>query len=316
MSSLLDLSEARRQGEQVTTAAVERLRSNALGGLRRSIGVEGEPPPPCTDAAVAYVNPDSIVRSVHSDLASMLVGGLASLLLQMLHPLAMAGVATHSDYKNDPLGRLGRTARFVGVTTFGSAEDAAFAIEMVKRIHQHVTGETRDGVAYRASDPALLTWVHVAEVRSFLSASLAYGPSDLALDDQDAYVRDMAPVALDLGATEVPRSVEEIDAYLAAVRPQLRFTSEARQARNFVLRGVGRWPHELAAYGILVSAAVGILPSWAARQLRLPLVPLVDRLAVRPAALALCASLRWTTSGPNHVAMVSPPSIATTWPVT
>ena len=312
MSALPDLSEARRHGEQVTTAAVERLRLNALGGLRRSIGVEGEPPPPCTDPSVAYVDPNSIVRVVHSDLASMLVGGLASLLLQMLHPLAMAGVATHSDYKNDPLGRLGRTARFVGVTTFGSREEATDAIEIVKRIHSFVTGTTSDGQEYRASDPALLTWVHVAEVRSFLSASLAYGPISLDPEDQDSYVRDMAPVARDLGATEVPRTVDEIENYLATIRPQLRFTRDARNARNFVLRGVGRWPHELAAYGILVSAAIGTLPPWAARQLRLPAVPLVDRLAVRPAAMALCASLRWTTSAPPQVAMVSPPSIATT----
>jgi uncharacterized protein (DUF2236 family) len=296
MALNLPLAELRSEGERVTTDALDRLRARSFAGLRRTIGVTGEPPAPCLDPAEAYLSTDSIVRTVHADLPSMLVGGLSSLLLQMLHPLAMAGVAQHSDYRHDPLGRLERTARFVGVTTFGTRHDAEASIARVRSIHERVVGTTSDGVPYRASDPALLTWVHVAEVRSFLAAATTYGPIHLSQADRDDYVAGMAPLAHDLGAPAVPTTEAELDAYLADIRPELAYTPEARDARNFVLRGVRRWPHEIAGYAVLVSAATGILPSWATRQLRLPLIPLADQLAVRPAAQVLCGSMRWVSA--------------------
>ncbi len=296
MALNLFFDELRSEGERATSDVVERFRSSAFAGLRRTIGVTGEPPAPCLDPAEAYLAPDSIVRVVHADLPAMLVGGLSSLLLQMLHPLAMAGVAQHSDYRHDPLGRLERTARFVGVTTFGTRDEAETSIAKVRSIHERVVGVTSEGAPYRASDPELLTWVHVAEVRSFLTAAITYGPIDLPQADRDRYVAEMAPLAHDLGASTVPTTEAELEEYLAEIRPVLAFTPEAREARNFVLRGVRRWPHEIAGYAMLVSAATGILPTWAARQLRLPLVPLADRLAVRPAAQVLCGSMRWISA--------------------
>jgi uncharacterized protein (DUF2236 family) len=106
----------------------------------------------------------------------------------------------------------------------------------------------------------------------------------------------MARVALALGADEVPRSVVALDAYFDAVRPELQLTRQARVARNFVLRGVGRWPHEITTYGLLVAAAQGVLPPWARRQLHLAQLPAGDRLAVRPAARTFATALRWVAS--------------------
>jgi uncharacterized protein (DUF2236 family) len=229
----------------------------------------------------------------------MLIGGIAALLFQMLHPLAMAGVAEFSNYREDPLGRLERTAAFLGTTTFRSRDEAEAAIARVRRVHEQVVGTASDGRPYSAGDPHLITWVHAAEVRSFLTAALAYGPRPLSPGEQDRYVDEMARVAIALGAEEVPRSVAGLEAYFVAVRPELRLTPEARAARNFVLRGVGRWPHEITTYGLLVAAAQGVLPPWARRQLRLPQVPAGDRLAVRPAARAFSSALRWVATPPT-----------------
>jgi len=261
--------------------------------LRSSIGMRGDPPAPCDQPETAYFDPNSVVRAVHSDLPSMLIGGLASLLFQMLHPLAMAGVAQHSRYQEDPLGRLERTATFLGITTFGSREDAERSIRRIRAIHGTVTGIASDDRPYSANDPDLLTWVHCTEVYSFLTASLAYGTNSLDAAKQDAYIREMATVAYALGAEEVPLSVAELHEYLFAIRPQLAFTDEARVARNFVLKGVRKWPHEVATYATLIAAAQGILPPWARRQLRLVSLPASNRLIVRPLALSLCGALRW-----------------------
>jgi len=285
--------EARTTGATTTASATDRLRGDLQAALRRSIGMSEEPPPPCDDPALAYVAPSSVVRVVHSDLAPMLIGGMASLLLQSLHPAAMAGVSSHSRYREDPLGRLERTALFVGTTTFRSRDEAEAAIRRVRKIHGTVNGVSGDGDPYDATDPHLVAWVHVAEVRSFLSAYQRYGARPLSRHEADAYVADMAPVAKDLGATEVPTTVDELDAQLEAFRPELRLSAPAKEARNFVLVGVRRTPHEMAAYGVLSAAAQGTLPTWARRSLRLPAIPLADRLAVRPAAGLLAGVMRW-----------------------
>ena len=109
----------------------------------------------------------------------MFIGGIRALLLQSLHPLAMAAVAQHSDYRGDPWGRLQRTSYFLAVTTFGQASDAREAIARVKAVHRHVTGTAPDGRPYAASDPHLLTWVHIAEADSFLRAHTRFGAEPL-----------------------------------------------------------------------------------------------------------------------------------------
>jgi len=126
-----------------------------------------------------WFEPGSPIRRVHGD-ASMYVGGIRALLLQSLHPLAMAAVDDHSGYKGDPWGRLARTSAFLATTTFGTATDAQQAIDIVRAVHRYITGTAPDGRPYRADDPHLLRWVHVAEIDSFLAAHQRYGdgPAD------------------------------------------------------------------------------------------------------------------------------------------
>jgi uncharacterized protein (DUF2236 family) len=292
------LGEARALGESVTTESVDRLRRQLLTQMRRAMGVNGGPRPACEDPAEAYFEPGSITRQVHADLPAMLIGGIAALLFQMLHPLAMAAVAEHSNYRSDPLGRLGRTANFLGTTTFLSRSEAEAAIAHVRGVHASVVGTARDGRPYAASDPALVSWVHACEVRSFLTAWSRYGPRPLAVTEQDRYLDEMARVAIALGAVDVPRTVDALDRYFESVHPELHLTREARAARNFVLKGVGRWPHEVTTYGLLVVAAQGVLPAWARRQLHLVSVPAGDRLAVRPTVQVLSRALRWVVAAP------------------
>ena len=299
MDARAHITEAHALGRAVTVGSIAHVRAQGLVQVRRSMGMTGTPAPACTDPDRSYVPPDSVVRRVHGDLPSMLVGGLSALLLQMLHPLAMAGVAQHSNYRDDPLGRLERTASFLTSTTFGTVEEARTAIARVRGVHRRVRGVAPDGRRYAASDPDLVTWVHASEVSSFLAAARVYGPHPPTPAEADAYLDTMARVALDLGATDVPRSTADLEAYFTGMRPHLRLTPEARAARNFVLRGVGRWPHEVATYGLLIGAAQGVLPGWARRGLRLPVVPAADLLAVRPTVRLLGSAVRWVVTPPR-----------------
>lgn len=264
--------------------------------MRRSLGVPERPAPPVTDPARAFLAPGSLTRRVHGDLAPMVIGGLAALFLQMLHPLAMAGVAEHSNYREDPIGRLRRTASFVGQTTFGSVDQAHAAIEQVKSVHHRVRGTAPDGRPYSANDPELLTWVHVAEMWCFLESGRRFGSVELTPADADTYFAETAAVAYELGAEWVPKSVSEVDAYFRRMRPDLYAGDQAKAARNFLLRGVAKRPEDMAVYAVLVSAAISLLPRWARAELGLPPLPLADRLVVTPAARLLCSSIRWAVA--------------------
>lgn len=235
---------------------------------------------------------DRPIKIVHGD-TSMFIGGLRALLLQSLHPLAMAGVAQHSDYRTDPWGRLQRTADFLAATSFGPASQAQQAIDMVKRVHERVVGTATDGRPYAANDPHLLKWVHIAELDSFLSAHDAYGEVRLDDDQRDGYVEDMALIAETLGVIDAPRSVQELKDQLHSYRPELRSTPEAREVARYLLVTPPMPLLIRPAYGLLGAAAVGLLPLWARRSLRLPWLPVSERIVVRPAAAAMVGTLRW-----------------------
>lgn len=278
----------------------------ALGALQRMGGevlrqrISGDVEMPSSDlvsrADLGLFGPQSTAWRVHGD-AAMLIGGIRSLLFQSLHPLAMAGVDQHSNYREDPWGRLNRTGRFVGATTFGSTAAAQRQIELVRRVHRHVRGVDAKGRAYSADDPHLLTWVHVIETDSFLDAFNRYGQGKLTDAEKNSYVEEMAQVAIRLGAEHVPRSVAELHDCIQGFRPELEASRAAHQTVRFLLAPpdlplLGRVP-----YAVLFAAAAGSLPGYARRMLRLPIVPLVEPLAVRPAALVLTRGLGWFMAG-------------------
>ena len=245
---------------------------------------------------------DRPIRAVHAD-SSMFIGGLRALLLQSLHPLAMAGVAGHSGYRGDPWGRLQRTSYFLAVTTFGLASDADDAVARVRAVHDRVRGHAPDGRPYSAADPHLLRWVHVAEVDSFLDTYQRYGTAPLDQAGRDGYVADEAVIARKLGIADPPTTEAELREQLAAYRPELEGTPEARATARYLLL---RPPLPLIArapYAVLGAAAVASLPRWARRPLRLPpQLPITEATAVRAAGKGLVGMLRWITTPPERSA--------------
>ena len=206
--------------------------------------------------------PDRPIRRVHGD-AAMFPGGLRALLLQSLHPQAMIAVAQHSDYRNDPWGRLQRTSTFLAATTFGAADDAQRAVDHVRHVHQFITGTDTDGRPYRADDPHLLRWVHVAETDSFLRCHQRYGARPLDAAGCDGYVADTARIAVALGVPDPPQTRGELAEALAAYRPELRATPEALEAARFLVWNpplplLARGPYTLlAATAIARTAGLG-----------------------------------------------------------
>ena len=242
-----------------------------------------------------WFDDDRVIRRVHAD-ASMFVGGLRALLLQSLHPLAMAGVAQHSDFRADPWGRLQRTADFLAATTFGPIPVAERSIAVVRKVHERVVGTASDGRAYSANDPHLLRWVHICEVDSFLAAYQRYGSAPLSPDDADAYVRDTSLVARKLGVNEPPMSVRELKAELREYRPEMAGTREAREAARFLLLEPPLPFAARAPFAVLGAAAVALLPAWTRWPLRLPFLPLSETVLVRPAGAAITQLIRWSVT--------------------
>ena len=243
-------------------------------------------------AEPGWFDDDAPIRRVHAD-ASMFVGGLRALLFQSLHPLAMAGVAQHSDYRRDPWGRLQRTADFLAATTFGPASEAQRAVDVVHRVHQRVVGTSSDGQPYSANDPHLLLWVHIAELDSFLDAHDRYGRQPLAGADRDRYVADAAVVARALGVDAPPETEQALRDHLADFRPELRGSPEARDAARYLLL---QPPLPLAArpaYGLIAAAAVASMPAWTRFPLRLPWLPVSEAVALRPAGEVVTRAIRW-----------------------
>jgi uncharacterized protein (DUF2236 family) len=219
------------------------------------------------------------------------------LLLQSLHPLAMAGVAQHSDYRADPWGRLQRTADFLAATTYGTIPMAERSIEIVQRVHSRVVGIASDGRPYSAGDPHLLRWVHVAEMDSFLAAHRRYGSRRLTQTEVDEYLTASAFVAEKLGVVDPPRTEAALRAQLRGYRPELRGTREARDSARFLLLEPPLPLPARAPYTVLSAAAVSLLPRWARWPLRLPLLPVSEAVLVKPAGAAITQLIRWSLAG-------------------
>ncbi len=211
--------------------------------------------------------PGSVTWRIHADFPGMLAGGLCALMLQTLHPRALAGVWDHSNFREDLMGRLRRTTDFVAGTTYAPLAEAERLIARVRGIHAKVAGVTADGVPYRADEPDLLTWVHVTESYAFLQGYRRYCrevPASVA----DTYFDEVARVALALGARDVPRSERAVRTYFAAQRPQLRYDARSREVLDVLAHM--RLPVPMAGLSrdVFLGAGAALLPDWAATMLR------------------------------------------------
>jgi uncharacterized protein (DUF2236 family) len=236
--------------------------------------------------------PNSVAWQVHGDVATMMIGGVAGLLLQMLHPAVLAGVWDHSNFRGDMHGRLRRTARFIAVTTYGSRPEAEAAISRVRNIHTNVAGELPDGTPYRADDPALLAWVHATEVTSFLSAWIRYADPLMSRARQDRYFAEVAQVALALGADPVPRDRAGAERLMLDMRGALCADARTREVAGLLLSQRAERKAIEPFLAITLRAAVDLLPTWALRMHGFEQSG-ISRHAVRVGAFGMVQALRW-----------------------
>lgn len=277
-------------------ALVRRIAIKPLAPLQKGTGL---PNVQYTDPAgdPGLFGPGSVTWRVHGDLAAS-VGGITALLLQALHPLAMAGVEDHSNYRDAPLDRLARTASFVNGTIFGSTPVAEELIEMVGRIHDRVAGIAPDGRPYSANDPELLRWVHVAEVYSFMRAHRRFNPNPVQGGDIDRYYDEMAVVAERLGAARIPRTRSEVSAYFSDIRPELRMTRTVAKAVRFVTTPASGSQLTNNMLRLVIQGSIGLLPDWSREMLGLRQNRVFDLTVVRPAVFALIATGRLSLGPP------------------
>ena len=211
-----------------------------------------------------FFGPGSVTWRLHADLSAP-VSGLRSLLLQALHPLAMAGVDQHSQWRDDPAARFASTAAYVLTTTYGDRAAARAAADRVKKIHEYVHGtDPVTGRPYAAGDPDLLIWVHAAQVDSGLAAARLYGGS-FSDADRDRYVAEMTAAAELVGIPpgRAPGCVAELDAYFTAVRPELTLSPAAADTAAYLTAMPAIEPDLADIWQVVAAASVSSLPDWA-----------------------------------------------------
>lgn len=251
---------------------------------------------PVVRSTQALYPPDSVIWRVHGDVTTMMMGGVTALLLQMLHPAALAGVWDHSTFRDDMLGRLRRTARFIAVTTFGERAEAEAAIAKVAQVHEHVRGVLEDGTPYCASEPHLLAWVHVCEALGFLDAWIAFGEPTMSRSDQDTYFAEAGEIARALDADPVPQTRADAEPLIAAFRSDLVSNTRSRAVARMVLRQPSPSRAMAPVQALLMRAAVDILPHWARRMHALR-ASTISAPIVRNGALGVASALRWAFQG-------------------
>lgn len=236
--------------------------------------------------------PHAVAWRIHGDVTSMMVGGVAGLLLQMLHPGVLAGVWDHSNFRADMHGRLRRTARFIALTTYGGRAEAEAAIAHVRRIHDRVSGVLPDGTPYAANDPTLLAWVHVTETTSFLNAWIRYAEPSMSGTDQERYFAEMARIAEALGADPIPRTRSEARQLIEAMRPHMRCDSRTREVARLVLRQRALTMVAEPLQVLTMQAGIDLLPSWA-QQMHGLQTPTLGRPLVRAGTFGIARAVRW-----------------------
>lgn len=296
----------RQPGVPLARAAIRRVLTRLFG-----------PPPFDPDADPGdpgLTGPGSASWIVIGEPAAI-AGGLRGLLVQLAHPLAMAGVHDHSAFRADPLGRLQRTSAYVTTSTFGSTREALRVARRVRAVHPRVQGTAPDGRPYRADDPRLLTWVSIALTSSFLAGHRQWAPTTLTRQDEDAFVAQQSRISalldprVDLPALErdphaqaalragelplpmvddgtLPSTVAELDDVLASFHHELGITHQAREALAF-LRRPPIPPAARGGYRSLLTGALGSLDADLQDALELGWSPVRARAAVTQAGLTL-----------------------------
>ncbi len=260
-----------------------RAMTGATGDARDFLHPAGDP---------GLFGPEAVTWQVHAHFVAMMTGGLSSLILQALHPRALAAVWDHSSFRTQLRARLGRTALFVATTTYGGTAEALQALERVNRIHAHIRGTLPDGTPYVANEPELIRWVHLGETTSFLRAYQDLSLQALSPAQQDQYFWEMTRVGQRLGAQNLPETRHQALTQLQAYRPDLRVDERTRETIHLI-ENYPCAPSERPLVTLMVRAAFQMLPDWALELLQRQRTCAAEQAAVRAALQAMGASLAW-----------------------
>jgi uncharacterized protein (DUF2236 family) len=274
-----------RISAQLKTQLAERVRTltGATGNARDFLQPAGDP---------GLFGPDSVTWQIHAHFVAMMTGGLSSLMLQALHPRALAAVWDHSRFRTQLQARLGRTALFVATTTYGGTAAAVQTIERVNRIHAQIRGTLPNGTPYVANEPELIRWVHLGETTSFLRAYQALSLQPLAPARQDLYFAEMARVGQLLGGHDLPQTQHQALAQLQDYRADLRVDERTRETLHLV-ENYPCAPLDRPLVQLIVKAAFHQLPDWALGMLGRQRACALEQAAVRTTLQGVGASLAW-----------------------
>jgi uncharacterized protein (DUF2236 family) len=262
-------------------------RMRAITGSRASLQDFAQPP---GDPGV--FGPASMAWRVHAHFTAMMVGGLSSLMVQALHPRALAAVWDHSNFRHDLRGRLGRTAFFVAATTYGGRALALRTIERVNAIHAKAMGTDLQGRSYVANEPHLIRWVHLVEVSSFLTAYQHLSSHPLSPAQCDQYTAEMRQIGEGLGATDLPQSLKATELALLDFQAELAWDDRARET----VQCIETYPTDLLDkpfMALVVQAAFDVMPEWALDQMGRARACALQRHTHRLALQAAAAPVQW-----------------------
>lgn len=235
--------------------------------------------------------PESVAWQIHADFISMMIGGISSLIMQALHPQALAGVWDHSSFREDLKGRLGRTAFFIAATTYGSNEMANKMIEKVNHIHTKITGLDEFGKPYSANDPHLLAWVHLTETRSFMSAFEGYRQEQISPKQKDQYFLEMKSLGEKMGAIDLPSTYTDTEKAICSYIPELYFGERAKS----ILQLLESFPSNLAAkpfIKLISHAGILNLPNWVYPLIDKPIPNKLERFVVKKSIDLMAVPIR------------------------
>ena len=268
----------------------------------RSVVGGGKPPTeylyPAGDPGL--FGPDSVIWRVHGDFMSMMIGGISSLILQALHPSALAGVWDHSSFREDLKGRLSRTASFIAATTYGNTDMATRAIAHVKKIHDSLKGSLPDGAEYWVSDPHLLYWVHLTEASSFLNAHQIYLNPHISAVDQDQYFLEMSQISKGLGCSILDScghdafatSTSSVKLAIQSYFSELHYSDRSK----WVIDLLENFPSEPNTYilnRLIIKAGFYNLPEWAYPLIKRPAPSALERKLLNQSIQLIAKPVRW-----------------------
>jgi uncharacterized protein (DUF2236 family) len=251
--------------------------------------------------------PDSLVWKVHGDFMSMMIGGISSLILQALHPLALAGVWDHSSFREDLKGRLGRTAFFIAATTYGNTGMATRAISRVRKIHDSLQGVHPDGRVYRVSDPHLLYWVHLTEAYSFLNAHRIYVNPTISESDQNHYFAEMSKISEGLGCLmldehgndQFARTVPSVNQAIESYFSELEYSDRSKWVVD-LLENFPADPKTYVLNRLIIKAGFYNLPDWAYPMMDRPVPTKIERQLVNQSINLIAKPVRWAMTNGVH----------------